>query len=262
MRLRIDLAYDGARFHGWASQPGLRTVQGEIESTIATVLRLDVAPPLTVAGRTDSGVHARGQVAHVDLEDTEPATLERRLQRALPDDISIRRVTPAPPDFDARFSAIERRYVYRICDGVPDPLTRRSVVAVRRAMDVGAMNAAADHLLGEHDFASFCKRRDGATTIRTLLELSTVRHGDRLETTVRADAFCHSMVRALMGTLVAVGEGRYEPAWAGEILAGFARDPRVKVMPAHGLTLEEVVYPPDHLLAARVEQARRRRDEP
>lgn len=263
MRLRIDLAYDGAQFHGWAAQPNLRTVQGEIESTISTVLRLDVAPPLTVAGRTDSGVHARGQVAHIDVDDVDPATLQRWLQRALPDDISIRRVTAAPPDFDARFSAVERRYVYRICDGVPDPLTRGSVVALRRPLDVHAMNAAADHLLGEHDFASFCKKRDGATTIRTLLELSSVRSSaDGIETTVRADAFCHSMVRALMGGLVAVGEGRYEPAWTGDILANVARDPRVKVMPAHGLTLEEVVYPPDDLLAARVEQSRRRRDAP
>ncbi len=262
MRLRIDLAYDGAQFHGWATQPGLRTVQGEIESTISTVLRLDVAPPLTVAGRTDSGVHARGQVAHLDVDDVDPATLRRWLQRALPDDISVRRVSAAPPDFDARFSAMERRYVYRICDGAPDPLTRSSVVALRRPLDVDAMNAAADHLLGEHDFASFCKKREGATTIRTLLELSSTRHGDRIDTTVRADAFCHSMVRALMGALVAVGEGRHESAWAGDILANVARDPRVKVMPAHGLTLEEVVYPPDHLLAARVEQARRRRDEP
>ncbi len=261
MRLRIDLSYDGTQFHGWATQPELRTVQGEIESTIATVLRLDVSPALTVAGRTDSGVHARGQVAHLDVDDVEPATLQRWLQRALPDDISIRQVTAAPPDFDARFSAMERRYVYRICDGAPDPLTRGSVVALRRRLDVDAMNAAADHLLGEHDFASFCKKREGATTIRTLLELSSTRDHDQIETTVRADAFCHSMVRALMGALVAVGEGRHAPDWAGDVLANVRRDPRVKVMPAHGLTLEEVVYPPDHQLAARVEQARRRRDE-
>lgn len=263
MRLRIDLSYDGGAFRGWAAQPGLRTVQGEVEHAIAMVLRLDVPAPLTVAGRTDAGVHARGQVAHVDLpDDVEPAVLERRLRRVLPDDVAVRAVSPAPPGFDARFSAVERRYVYRCTDGVPDPLDRSSVVALTKPLDVDAMNTAAERLLGEHDFASFCKKRDGATTIRTLLELSTSRVTERIETTVRADAFCHSMVRALMGALVAVGEGRYEPGWAGEILAGAARDPRVKVMPAHGLTLEEVGYPADHLLAARVEESRRRRDEP
>jgi tRNA pseudouridine38-40 synthase len=263
VRLRLDLAYDGAGFHGWARQPGLRTVQGEVEAAIATVLRLDSPVTLTVAGRTDTGVHARGQVAHVDLaEDLDPAVLERRLRRVLADDLSVRAVAAAPDGFDARFSALERRYVYRLTDGAPDPLVRSTVVAVNRPIDVPAMDEAAEHLIGEHDFAAFCKKRDGATTIRTLLELSSNRIDGRIETTVRADAFCHSMVRALMGALVAVGEGRYEPEWAGEILAGAARDPRVRVMPAHGLTLEEVRYPPDHLLAARVAESRRRRDEP
>lgn len=262
MRLRLDLAYDGGAFHGWAVQPGLRTVQGEIEAAIATILRLDDPAGLTVAGRTDSGVHARGQVAHVDLADeVDPTTLLRRLQRVLPPDIAVRDVMAAPGGFDARFSALERRYVYRICDTVPDPLTRAMVVTTTKPLDVEAMNAAADHLLGEHDFASFCKKREGATTIRTLRELSTERAHGRVETTVRADAFCHSMVRALMGALVAVGEGRYAPDWAGVILAGHVRDPRVRVMPAHGLTLEEVVYPADDLLAARVVESRRRRDE-
>lgn len=267
MRLRLDLAYDGGAFHGWATQPGLRTVQGEIEAAITTVLRLDVPAILTVAGRTDAGVHARGQVAHVDLSPdlgpaVDPAVLTRRLQRVLSQDISIHAVSEAPDGFDARFSALERRYVYRVCDTVPDPLTRHVVVAVRKPLDVDAMNAAAGHLVGEHDFASFCKKRDGATTIRNLRELRSVRVDGRIETTVRADAFCHSMVRALMGALVAAGEGRHDAPWAGEILAGLARDPRVKVMPAHGLTLEQVSYPPDDLLAARVEQSRRRRDEP
>ena len=180
----------------------------------------------------------------------------------LPSDIAIWSVSPAPDGFDARFSALERRYVYRLCDGVLDPLARGHVVAAPRPLDVAAMDAAADHLLGEHDFASFCKKREGATTIRTLRQLSSERVGDRVETTVRADAFCHSMVRSLMGALVAVGENRYPPQWAAEILSGRVRDPRVKVMAAHGLTLEEVVYPPDDQLAARVQESRRRRDEP
>ncbi len=261
VRLRIDLSYDGAGFHGWATQPGLRTVQETIESAIGMVLRLDQRPALTCAGRTDTGVHARGQVAHVDLDDADVTVLERRLRRVLPEDIVVRAVTPAPEGFDARFAAIERRYVYRLCDGVPDPLTRASVVSWPKPLDVELMNAAASHLIGEHDFASFCKRREGATTIRHLRELSAVRVGNTLETTVRADAFCHSMVRSLMGALTAAGEGRYSPDLASELLAAKVRDPRVKVMPAHGLTLEEVVYPPDDQLATRVVQARRRRDE-
>lgn len=262
MRLRIDLSYDGTGFHGWATQPGLRTVQETVESAIATVLRLDQQPSLTCAGRTDAGVHARGQVVHVDLDDVDPATLNRRLRRILPPDVVVRAVAPAPDGFDARFAAIERRYVYRLCDGVPDPLARASVVAWPKPLDVDLMNQAAQHLIGEHDFASFCKKREGATTIRTLVELSTRRAGPTIETTVRADAFCHSMVRSLMGALTAAGEGRHSPDLAAELLAAKERDPRVRVMPAHGLTLEEVVYPDDTELTARVAASRRRRDEP
>jgi len=261
VRLRLDLSYDGAGFHGWAAQPGLRTVQGEVEAAVATVLSLETPAPLTCAGRTDAGVHARGQVTHVDLDDSiDGETLARRLRSLLPDDIGLRSLTPAPPGFDARFSALERRYVYRLRDrGPSDPLARGHVVDWPRELDVDAMNAAAEHLLGEHDFAAFCKKREGATTIRTLLALRSERRDGLLETTVRADAFCHSMVRSLMGTLVAVGEHRFAPDWAASVLASAVRDARVKVMPAHGLVLEEVVYPPDDALAARASQARRRR---
>jgi len=143
----------------------------------------------------------------------------------------------------------------------PDPMQRRMVAAMPKPLNIDLMNEAAEHLLGEHDFAAFCKKRDGATTIRTLLALRTIRGGETIATTVRADAFCHSMVRSLMGCLVAVGERRYEPEFAAEILSAQIRDPRVKVMPAHGLVLEEVVYPADDQLAARVEEARSRRDE-
>ena len=263
MRLRLDLSYDGTGFRGWAVQPGLRTVQGEVEAAIAMILRLPRSAQLTCAGRTDAGVHARGQVAHVDLDDVDPGHLERRLRRLLPDDITLRALTVAPEGFDARFAALERRYAYRMFDGPsgPDPLTRTSVVRWPRRLDVDAMNAAGEHLVGEHDFASFCKRREGATTIRTLRQLSTTRTGDHLETTVRADAFCHSMVRSLMGMLVAVGERRYAPDWSAEVLAKAARDARVMVMPPHGLVLEEVVYPDDAGLAARAAESRRRRDE-
>ncbi len=263
MRLRLDLSYDGTHFKGWAVQPGLRTVQGTIETAIATILRLPTNPSLTCAGRTDAGVHARGQVAHVDLDKVDPVVLERRLRRLLPEDINLTALSVAIDGFDARFAALERRYVYRMSDSPagPDPLERGSVVRWQRHLDVVSMNSAATHLLGHHDFASFCKKRKGATTIRTLLDLHTVRVGSTLETTVRADAFCHSMVRSLMGVLVAVGEGRFEPAWAGEVLAHAARNARVTVLPPHGLVLEEVIYPDAAGLAERAEEARRRRAE-
>jgi len=261
VRLRLDLSYDGARFHGWAAQPDMRTVQGEVEAAVATILSLESPVPLTCAGRTDAGVHARGQVAHVDLDDSiDVEALARRLRSLLPDDIGLHSLAPAPPGFDARFSALERRYVYRLRDhGPSDPLARGHVVDWPRELDVDAMNAAAEYLLGEHDFAAFCKKREGATTIRTLLALRCERRDGLLETTVRADAFCHSMVRSLMGTLVAVGEHRFAPDWAASVLASAVRDARIRVMPAHGLVLEEVVYPPDDALAARASQARRRR---
>ena len=272
MRIRIDLAYDGTDFRGWASQPGLRTVQGELTSALHTVLRLEPGTlQVTCAGRTDAGVHARGQVAHCDLppEVTSHVTEHavpflRRLNGVLDPDVRIRAIAPAADGFDARFAALWRRYAYRIADqpSLVDPLRRTHVVAWGRPLDEDAMNEASEHLLGLHDFAAFCKKREGATTIRTLQELSWSRdHDGLLVGRVRADAFCHSMVRALVGCLVAVGEGRKTPAWAAEILAGQRRDPQVTVMHAHGLTLEEVAYPPAADLAARVLETAARRGE-
>jgi tRNA pseudouridine38-40 synthase len=261
MRLRMDLAYDGAAFHGWARQPGLRTVQGELERALATVLRVeDVA--VTCAGRTDTGVHARGQVAHVDVDEAAPDRLRRQLDGLLPDDLRVRRVLAAAAGFDARFSAVWRRYAYRIADTAEaaDPLARGYVLAWKRPLDDAAVDAASKELLGRHDFASFCKKREGATTIRTLLDLSWERdEAGVLVGTVRADAFCHHMVRSLVGCLVAVGEGRRPPEWAGQVLAAATRDPAVPVVPAHGLTLEEVGYPPDDELAVQAEASRRMR---
>ena len=276
MRLRLDLAYDGTDFHGWASQPRLRTVQGTLEAALAQVLRVESAP-VTCAGRTDTGVHARGQVAHLDLDEgvlessagrsTRPPAeaLLRRLNGILPEDVRVRRTSVAPVGFDARFSAVWRRYAYRIADapGLVDPLVRRSVLAWPRELDLTRMNEAATRLRGEHDFAAFCKQREGATTIRTLLELSWARdEAGRAVATVRADAFCHNMVRALVGAMITVGEGRREPAWAGEVLKARARDPRVTVVHPHGLTLEEVGYPADAGLASQAESARRVRTLP
>jgi tRNA pseudouridine38-40 synthase len=262
IRLRLDLSYDGTDFSGWARQPALRTVQATVEDTMARVLRLS-AVALTVAGRTDAGVHARGQVAHVDLpgavlEALPPELLARRLARILPDDVRVHRSRLAPAGFDARCSASWRRSVYRIADDPAggDPLQRRVTLAVPRRLDEAAMNAAAGRLLGEHDFAAFCRRREGATTVRALLDLAVRRDGDRLEVAVRADAFCHSMVRALVGALVAVGEGRRAVEWPAAVLAAGVRDSGVRVLPAHGLSLEEVAYPDDSALAARAAETR------
>lgn len=261
MRLRIDLAYDGRDFHGWARQPGLRTVQGELEGWITRVLRLNPPAELVVAGRTDAGVHARGQVAHLDVDgdDTLPGTLLRRLQRVLPDDIVVSAVTLAPEGFDARFSAAWRRYSYRVVpDDVPhDPLARGHVVALRHGLDVALLNSVAPLLLGLRDFAPFCKPREGATTIRELRELRATQRPDGVvEIHLLADAFCHSMVRSVVGALVAVAGGRRTAEWLERVAAHVERHNEVVVMPAHGLVLEEVGYPPDDELATRAEQAR------
>ena len=266
-RWRLDLAYDGAGFAGWARQPGLRTVQGELETWVTQVLRLPERVTLVCAGRTDTGVHARGQVAHVDLPvdavTDDGAVLSRRLRRVLPADVVVGSVCPAPEGFDARFGAVWRRYVYRLSDGGRplDPLHRHEVATVPVALDVDRLNAAAPVLLGLRDFGAFCKRREGATTIRTLLDLTGARVPDGptagvLELTVRADAFCHSMVRSLVGALVSVSSGQRDVDWLRSVAASAARSPDVQVMPAKGLTLEEVGYPPDDQLLARGRAAR------
>jgi tRNA pseudouridine38-40 synthase len=264
VRCRLDLGYDGTAFHGWARQPGLRTVQGEIERALGRVLRLDAPPSLTVAGRTDAGVHATGQVAHTELPgDAELAALTRRLARLLPTDVRVWAVSAAPAGFDARFSALSRRYVYRVADapyGV-DPLRRQDTLAWRRPLDGDRLREAAAALLGEHDFAAYCRPREGATTIRRLLRLDWDREPAGVwVSTVEADAFCHGMVRSLLGALLAVGDGRQPASWPAEVLARGVRDSAVTVVPAHGLTLARVRYPEDAGLAARAEQTRRRRD--
>ena len=267
-RWRLDVAYDGTSFSGWAAQPGLRTVQGTLEEALGRVLRLPAAA-LTVAGRTDAGVHARGQVCHLDVpaaiaEGTDLDRLTGRLARLLPGDVRVQRVTLAPDGFDARFSASWRRYAYRICDDPPraDPLHRSFVLSWPRHLDGERMNHAAGRLRGEHDFAAFCKRREGATTVRTLRRLDWNRHGPLLVADVVADAFCHTMVRSLVGCLVAVGEGRRDVSWPAEVLVARRRDPAAAVVPPEGLTLEEVGYPAEALLAERAAQARTVRTAP
>ncbi|PWD50444.1 tRNA pseudouridine(38-40) synthase TruA [Serinibacter arcticus] len=267
LRLRLDVAYDGTSFSGWAVQPGRRTVQGELSDALATVLRTPVT--LTVAGRTDAGVHARGQVVHLDVpratweavpgrSDRAPEeALVTRLAGVLPPDVVVSRATPAAAGFDARFSALWRRYSYRIDDGADvDPLTRAWVLRHRRPLDADAMHEAVRGLLGEHDFLAYCKPRDGATTIRTLQAATVGRRDGQVEVGVRADAFCHSMVRSLVGALLAVGEGRRPVAWPREVLLAGRRDSGVAVAPPTGLVLEEVGYPADAELAARARTAR------
>jgi tRNA pseudouridine38-40 synthase len=273
-RVRLDVGYDGSGFSGWARQPGQRTVQETLEDALARVLRLPEPPALTVAGRTDAGVHARGQVAHCDVPAAHWAagegaagegTVRSRLARLLPPDVRVHRISPAPVGFDARFSAIWRRYAYRVCDdpAAADPLARRETLWYRHRLDIGAMNEAAHACLGEHDFAAFCRRREGASTVRALQRLDWVRTAPALaEATVVADAFCHNMVRALVGALLRVGDGSKPPGWPAEVLAAGARDPGVPVLPPHGLCLEEVGYPPDAALSARAAVSRNLRSAP
>lgn len=274
VRVRIDLAYEGTAFCGWAVQPGLRSVQGLVEQALGQVLRCP-APRVVVAGRTDAGVHARGQVVHVDVpragwlrlpghaNRTPAEALPRRLTGVLArlgaQDISVLGAEPAPAGFDARFSALWRRYVYRVADSArsADVLTRRYVYRHRTELDAAAMDRAAAGLIGLHDFAAFCKPRPGATTIRTLHRFGWARAADgTLAATVVADAFCHSMVRALVGACLVVGEGRRGPEWPAAVLARGERDPLAALAPACGLTLEEVGYPADSELAARGELTR------
>ncbi|MFF5918037.1 tRNA pseudouridine(38-40) synthase TruA [Streptomyces flavochromogenes] len=270
VRVRLDLSYDGKDFSGWAKQSqGQRTVQGDIEAALRTVTRSTETYELTVAGRTDSGVHARGQVAHVDLPvelwTEHRDKLLRRLAGRLSHDVRVWSLTEAPSGFNARFSAIWRRYAYRVTDnpGGVDPLQRGHVLWHDWALDMDAMNEAAATLVGEHDFAAYCKRREGATTIRTLQELRWERRPDGvMEATVKADAFCHNMVRSLVGALLFVGDGHRPVDWPGKVLAAGVRDSAVHVVRPHGLTLEEVGYPADELLAARNLEARNKRSLP
>jgi tRNA pseudouridine38-40 synthase len=242
----------------------VRTVQGTVESALALVLKFAGPPELTVAGRTDAGVHARGQVAHLDVScvawaSAGPQAL-RRINRLLPADVRLKAIGLAAPGFDARFSALSRRYSYRVCDDQAraDPLRRRDTLWHRGRLDQDKMNEAAASCLGEHDFAAFCRRRPGASTIRELqrLDWQPAEPGVLVGTFI-ADAFCHNMVRALTGALLAVGDGSRPASWVADVLAAGSRDPAVRVAPPHPLCLEHVSYPPDTGLFARAELTRR-----
>lgn len=293
LRLRLDLAYDGTDFSGWAAQPGLRTVAGSLSDALKVLLRTDV--PLVVAGRTDAGVHASGQVAHIDVDEAAlialtprhrvaPADADgsalvteeerlllarlagirgllRRLAGILPLDVRVRDIVVAPAGFDARFAAMRRHYRYRLTSTPygAEPLRRFDTVAWPHRLDTGLMAEAAQKLVGLHDFAAYCKPREGATTIRELQSLTVLALDEPGEVTaldVVADAFCHSMVRALVGSLIAVGEGRFTVDRPAELLAARVRSGAINVAPARGLTLVGVDYPPAAELGARAEETR------
>lgn len=272
VRLRLDLSYDGTDFRGWAVQPGLRTVAGVLGHALATVLRTDedaVMRRMVVAGRTDAGVHATAQVAHLDVDRARferaggTVGVTRRLRGMLAGDIRIGAVTVAPPGFEARFSALRRHYRYRVDDSPagPDPLRRRDTLAHPRPLELELLREGSAGLLGLNDFAAFCRRREGATTVRTLLSYDWTRQADgTLVAAVSADAFCHSMVRSLVGSVLPVGDRRRGPGFPREVMLGRVRDPRVTVAAAHGLTLVGVDYPDDAGLVARARESRARRE--
>lgn len=276
VRLAIRIGYDGTAYNGWALQPGLPTVQGVLEAGLSMLIRRNIRT--VVAGRTDAGVHARNQIAHFDLTPTEVAGLARgsglepgfallrRLRGVLGREngaVLVHDVWIAPDGFDARFSALWRRYSYRIADGPArfDPLTRAYTMWHKTELDVGLLNSEAVSLLGRHDFLSFCKPREHATTIRTLTEFSFVRDAEGIIVAhLKADAFCHNMVRAMIGACIKVGDGRETPGWVARRLAEAVRDSRIMLADPRALVLEEVAYPlDDHEIARRAELTRTRR---
>ena len=268
-RLRVDFGYDGTDFFGWSKQPELRTIQGEFIKAFALIFGEDENDfGLRVAGRTDAGVHAIGQVLHADLSDAQLKRLGRndsmediayKLNSLLPIDIRVNRVSIAPAGFDARFSAINRRYRYRLADqqAVKNPLESRFTLETWGNLDVAAMNAAGQVLIGLHDFASFCKPREGSTTIRELQEITVTRvAGGVVEVEIQADAFCHNMVRSIVGALIGVGQGKADAEKIKELLEKTNREGSFKVVSPHGLQLLAIGYPADELLAQQARDAR------
>ncbi|WFF07136.1 tRNA pseudouridine(38-40) synthase TruA [Micromonospora sp. WMMD1076] len=266
-RLRLDVSYDGTDFSGWAPQPTRRTVAGVLVQTLDLVLGAGTVAGLTVAGRTDAGVHATGQVCHLDLPAAvwreHEGRLLRRLARLLPPDVRVRAMTEVPADFDARFSATFRRYEYRVTDAPwgAEPLRRGDTLAWPKPLDLAALNASAAGLVGEHDFAAYCRRKENATTLREVTRLDWRRDPDGiLVATVQADAFCQNMVRSLVGAMLVAGDGRRPVQWPAGLLTRRERSSEVTVAPAHGLALVAVGYPAEPAeYARRAEETRRLR---
>ena len=244
LRFRLDLSYDGTNYAGWAKQPDQRTIQGELESALSKIIGTDIE--VVAGGRTDAGVHATGQVAHIDIPETftETENLAYRINRVLNPDIRVKRIALAPKDFHARFSAKSRSYIYKIIDNneVVPPLNRLDTATWYRKLDERAMNKAVKALLGKHDFKAFCKHNPDLNTVRDLKEFKFRRNGNLLEARVTANAFCYSMVRNLIGAAVCIGEGRYEKDWIIKVLQERERVSDSYVFPASGLTLAEIKY--------------------
>jgi len=267
-RYRIDFGYDGTDFNGFAKQPGLRTVQAELVKAIELIFGKDEHDfGMRVAGRTDAGVHAQHQVAHINLTEKQLKRIGRnpdvagRINTALPADIRLYSFEKAPAGFDARYSAAFRRYRYRIADKASslDPLQVRYVLELKADLDLAAMRRGAKVLIGLHDFAAFCKPRAGATTIRRLKKIAISRNplmGNIVEIELLGDAFCHNMVRSLVGALVAVGRGRATVLDIKQRLISGSRAGSFKVLGARGLSLIEVGYPVDSKLASQAQKAR------
>jgi tRNA pseudouridine38-40 synthase len=263
----MDIAYDGTNFFGWGAQPDRRTIQDLVEEAISRISRTDTNS--IVAGRTDAGVHATGQVIHVDLPDAMFAgdlnyiDFRYKLNRILDEDVRIMNISDAPEGFHARFSALRRYYVYKIIDNndVIPPLSRYDVASWYRPLDVDRMNEASKLVIGHHDFAAFCKFRQGGTTIRSLEKYEWKRTEDGLLVAdVVADAFCYSMVRNLVGAVVCVADGRKDPSWMAELLANKERVSDSLVFPARGLSLYRVDYPTNDQLIERAKVTIGKRD--
>ena len=263
IRIRGKIAYDGKDFSGWGMQPDRRTVQGELENAISTLLRVDRVI-VQCAGRTDAGVHATAQVIHFDIAEKdamEMKDLAYKINAILPEDISIQELEVTTPDFDARFAALSRSYEYLIFQGPRNPLLRDRAYRSWAPLDVTAMNDASQSLIGLHDFSAFCKKREGATTIRTLMKFVWTQTPDGLiKVELEADAFCYSMVRGLIGAVLAIGEGKFDKAWLENYSAGKEREAHVFAAPAWGLTLVDVKYPEPGDYAKRIAETLQARD--
>jgi tRNA pseudouridine38-40 synthase len=241
--IRLLIAYDGTLFRGWARQPRVRTVQGVLEDALDRVFGESVK--LSVAGRTDAGVHAWGQVASfVAPPDTDTDRVQRALTGMLGPEVVVREASVVSDSFDARRSATGREYVYRIDVGpVPNPFTARFIWHRPGSLEIGAMRGAARLLVGQHDFASFCRAPQmPSSTVRRLRRLSIAKRGDELSIRAGADSFLHQMVRSLVGTLVAVGDGKVDPGAMTRILAARDRSAAGQIAPPHGLSLMSVSY--------------------
>jgi tRNA pseudouridine38-40 synthase len=257
IRIRGEVAYDGKNFSGWGMQPDQRTVQGAIEDAFTQI----IGGPRTVvqcAGRTDAGVHATGQVMHLDVPlawGERLADLAYKVNAILDDDVVIKALVHTNQNFDARFAALSRSYTYFIKEGLRDPLSRERVYQHRNYLDVAAMNEASQVLIGLHDFSAFCKKTDYGTSIRNLKTFTWTRTPDDLiRIDITSDAFCYSMVRALVGAVISIGEGKRTKEWLADYLARGERDFGVFMAPAHPLTLVNVEYPPEEEYASRIEK--------